>query len=56
MEEYTAFVSAVSVFRSRNIDFSDCLILASAKKNDAIPVYTFDKKFARMESVKILEE
>lgn len=54
LEDYAGFVNALSLFRSKSTDFSDCLILASAKKHDATPVYTFDKKFARLDSVKNL--
>ena len=37
-----------------NDDFSDLLILAAAKRVDAQPLYTFDRKLARMDGVALL--
>lgn len=54
LEDYAEFINALTMFRSNNTDFSDCLILAAAKKNNALPIYTFDKKFARIDSVRFL--
>ncbi len=35
--------------RERSIEFSDCLIVESARKAGHIPVGTFDRKMARLE-------
>ena len=35
--------------RERSIEFSDCLILESARKAGHIPVGTFDRKMARLD-------
>ena len=46
---------ALECFENHNADFSDCLILSGCLENKH-DVVTFDKKFARLKSVKLLEK
>ena len=46
--------SAVILYRESSADFSDLMILAAAKRMGARPLYTFDRKLARMEGATLL--
>ena len=46
--------TAVALYRQRVADFSDLMILAASINAGAIPLYTFDRKFARMDDVVLL--
>ena len=46
--------NAAELYAQTNADFSDLLILAAAKRVDAKPLYTFDRKLARMEGATLL--
>ncbi len=41
-------------YRSGGAGFSDLMVLASAKRMGALPLYTFDRKAARLECVELL--
>ena len=45
--------TAVS-YRERRADFADLMILAASERTNARPIYTFDRKFARLEGVNLL--
>ena len=45
---------ALEQFEGGSADFSDYLILETAKDADALPVLTFDQRFARAENVHIV--
>ena len=47
-------ISAAIQYRQSSDDFSDLLILAAANRVDAKPLYTFDRKLARMDGVALL--
>ena len=48
--------SAVILYRESSADFSDLMILAAAERVGAKPLYTFDRKLARMEGATLLAE
>jgi len=52
MQEEDDFAQALELFKQHNIDFSDCLIKVASRNHDALPIHTFDKKFARLQGVK----
>ncbi|MBS0358854.1 MAG: type II toxin-antitoxin system VapC family toxin [Proteobacteria bacterium] len=47
-------IAALQLYRENNCDFSDCLIFVESKQEDC-SVVTFDKKFARISGVKLLD-
>lgn len=47
------FTEALKLFREKNVDFSDCLILVESKQKNCI-LLTFDKKLSRLPTVKLL--
>ena len=42
-------------YRSGGAGFSDLMVLAVARRTGALPLYTFDRKAARLEAVELLE-
>lgn len=46
---------AASRYRSEVSGFSDLMILAATERSEAHPLYTFDKKAARLGGVELLE-
>ena len=46
---------ALAHFEQGGADFSDFVILESARQGSALPVRTFDRRFAQEEGVEILE-
>lgn len=55
LENAKYFDQAVHLYKSHNIDFADVLILTHSKHAQAKFVATFDKKFARLPGVKLVE-
>lgn len=45
---------AASRYRASGTGFSDLMVLAAARRSGAHPVYTFDRKAARLEGVTLL--
>ncbi len=41
-------------YRSAGAGFSDLMVLAAARRAGALPLYTFDRKAARLEAVELL--
>ena len=54
VEDVEDVSEAVRTFRDSNADFSDLLILAASRRAGATPLYTFDRKLARMEGATLL--
>ena len=48
-------VHAASRYRSGVVGFSDLMILATAERSEAYPLYTFEQKAARLEGVDLLQ-
>jgi predicted nucleic-acid-binding protein len=48
--------AALGAFTQTSADFSDHLILEVARAVDALPVQTFDTRFARVDDVRLLGE
>ena len=42
-------------YRSEAAGFSDLMVLAAAKRTGALPLYTFDRKAARLDAVELLK-
>ena len=55
LQNQTQFDSALTTFENHTADFSDYLILSDCLENNH-QLFTFDKKFARLQSVKLLDE
>lgn len=53
LQEETLFFEAVTLFEKTSADFSDCLILLQSK-NKGCEIVTFDKKFSKLDGVKLL--
>ena len=47
-------VNAVTRYGQTSADFSDLMILAAANRAGAMPLYTFDRKLARMDGAALL--
>ena len=45
---------ALAMFRSSSTDFSDCLVLATARKAGHLPLGTFDRRLARLEGATLV--
>ena len=43
-------------YRPGGADFSDLMIAAAAKRSGALPLYTFDRRAARLEEAELVEE
>jgi len=55
--ERTAIVSdAIHLYAASSADFADCVILESARGAEALPVHSFDRRFARNEGVLLLAD
>jgi predicted nucleic-acid-binding protein len=55
LQDENQFDVALTTFEDHPADFSDYLILSDCLENNH-ELYTFDKKFARLQSVKLLDE
>lgn len=55
LQDEDQFDAALAIFENNTADFSDYLILSGCLKNNH-ELFTFDKKFARLQSVKLLDE
>lgn len=56
LQEAEVVASALHHYRSVSaVDFSDCLVLEIARKAGHLPVATFDRNFAKLESVQRLK-
>jgi predicted nucleic-acid-binding protein len=55
LQDETQFDNALATFENHTADFSDYLILSGCMENNH-ELFTFDKKFARLQSVKLLDE
>ena len=55
LHDETQFAAALTTFENHTADFSDHLILSGCLENNH-ELFTFDKKFARLQSVKLLDE
>ncbi len=47
-------MNAVAIYTEVAADFSDLMILAASERANAQPLYTFDRRFARLEGVNLL--
>lgn len=54
VEEAHSLEQAISLFEHSRSDLSDLLILVAARRNRALPVHSFDKRFAMQENVSLL--
>ena len=51
VENESVFTSAFENYKTNNVDFSDCMILASVQAAGVEKIYTFDEKFSRLKDV-----
>lgn len=55
LQDEDQFDKALAIFENHTADFSDYLILSGCLQNNH-ELFTFDKKFSRLQSVKLLDE
>ncbi len=48
--------AAAHLYRQEGVGFSDLMVLSAAKRAGATPLYTFDRRLARMEGVVLVGE
>ena len=54
IESSEDLVNAAAIYGERRADFADLMILAASERVNARPLYTFDRRFARLEGVNLL--
>ena len=54
MENVPVVRRAIQLYANSSADFADCLVLESARSADALPVHTFDRRFARHAEVSLI--
>ena len=54
MQDADVVEVALELFRSHSADFSDCLILATARKAGHLPLGTFDRGLSRLEGAELV--
>lgn len=54
VEREAIVLAALRQYETGTADFSDYVILESARRGDALPVRTFDERFARSELVELV--
>ena len=47
-------LTAASAYEEGRADFADLMILAASERANARPIYTFDRRFSRLEGVNLL--
>ena len=55
VEDREDVIVAADGFRRGLADFADLMILAAARRNGASPVFTFDRRFSRLDGVRLVE-
>ena len=55
VEDHEDVIIAADGFRRGLADFADLMILAAARRNEASPVFTFDRRFSRLAGVRLVE-
>ena len=53
-QDEPSFERAVYLYREHNIDFADCLHLATAHTFDRLPLFSFEKKAGRVPGFELL--
>jgi predicted nucleic-acid-binding protein len=56
VENSTVVSAAVRLYAASRADFADCVILESARAAQALPVHSFDRRFARIADVSLLAD
>jgi predicted nucleic-acid-binding protein len=54
LQDPAAIASALEDYRSSQADFSDCLILAIARRENELPLATFDARLSRLDGTRKL--
>lgn len=47
---------AIFLFREHNVDFADCLHVATAFTHDYLPMMSFDKQASRVEGIEVIPQ
>ena len=55
IEDDNDVAQAAAAYREGGADFSDLMILATANRVGAQPLYTFDRRFARLDGTELVE-
>lgn len=56
LENPEAVERAIARYVDSQADFADCVVLECSRAQGALPVRTFDKRFARLEGVSLIED
>lgn len=51
VEQEEFLFEALAIYKAHSVDFSDCMILVSARAANVKQIYTFDTKFSRLKEV-----
>ena len=55
IEDDNDVAQAAAVYREGSADFSDLMILSAANRVGAQPLYTFDRRFARLDGTELVK-
>ena len=55
LENEAVVKRAIELYANSAADFADCLVLETARHNNALPVYTFDRRFSHYPNVSLIE-
>ena len=55
IEDDNDVAQAAAAYRQGSADFSDLMILSAANRVGAQPLYTFDRRFARLDGTELVE-
>ena len=55
VEDHEDVIIAADGYRRGLADFADLMILAAARRSGASPVFTFDRRFSRLDGVRLVE-
>ena len=54
IDDESIVLQAIECYERSSADFADCLILASARGTNALPVHTFDRRFSQEVDVQLI--
>ena len=55
LENEAVVKRAIELYANSAADFADCLVLETARHNNALPVHTFDRRFSLYPDVSLIE-
>ena len=55
IESHDDVMESAAIYRQGGVGFADLMIVAAARRADALPVYTFDRRLSRMDGARQLD-